>query len=196
MEVSLTSFIDFVLKSGGPKMTCARKIKAQMAEEYNPAQDYYKRFREAVQELHADEVDKSELLDLIGPLPDNKEDNYRLMATGYRKFLGRKDITWFKPARKVWKHGDLAIPINPELGLEWDDEKYVIKLYLKSEKPSKDRFSSILALMHEALPGKDHQYGLLDVRNAKLYLFEENMLELMPLVQGEAGSLEEILENI
>lgn len=29
MEIPLTSFLDFVLKSERPKMTCAKKIKAQ-----------------------------------------------------------------------------------------------------------------------------------------------------------------------
>src|SRR5450631_4137288 len=196
MEVPLTSFIDFVLKSGGPKMTCSKKIKAQLSEEYNPAIDYYKRFREAVQDLHSTGKDKSELLHLIGSVPDNKEDNYRLMAAGYRKFLGKKDVRWFQPPREVWKHGDLAIPINPEVGLTWEGQKFIIKLYLKAEKPSKDRFSSVLALMHQNLPTKDCQYGLLDVRNGKLYLFEEPMLALMPLVEGEAGSLEEILDKV
>ena len=196
MEIPLTSFIDFVLKSGSPKMTCAKKIKAQLNEKYDPATDYYKRFREAVQYLHSKDKDRAKLLELIGPLPETKEDNYRLMVLGYKKFLGRKDFAWFNPPRKIWKHGELEITINPEVGLIWDDSRYIIKLYLKADKPSKDRLSSVLALMHETLPHKECVLALLDVRNAKLYTFEESMLDLMPLVEGEADSLEAILGKV
>ena len=196
MEIPLTSFIDFVLKSGSPKMTCAKKIKAQLNEKYDPATDYYKRFREAVQDLHSKDKDRAKLLELIGPLPETKEDNYRLMVQGYKKFLGRKDFAWFNPPRKIWKHGELEITINPEVGLIWDDSRYIIKLYLKADKPSKDRLSSVLALMHETLPHKECVLALLDVRNAKLYTFEESMLDLMPLVEGEADSLEAILGKV
>lgn len=177
-------------------MTCAKKIKAQLNEKYDPATDYYKRFREAVQDLHSKDKDRAKLLELIGPLPETKEDNYRLMVQGYKKFLGRKDFAWFNPPRKIWKHGELEITINPEVGLIWDDSRYIIKLYLKADKPSKDRLSSVLALMHETLPHKECVLALLDVRNAKLYTFEESMLDLMPLVEGEADSLEAILGKV
>lgn len=196
MEIPLTSFIDFVLKSGSPKMTCAKKIHAQLSEEYDPITDYYKRFREAVQELHKKGLGKAELIKLIGDLPPSKSDNYKAMVNGYKKFLGTKDIKWFIPPRKVWKHGSVEISINPELGLEWDDNRYIIKLYLKNEKPSKDRFSSVLALMKYTLAPKGANVALLDVRNSKLYLFEHSMIDLMPLIRGEAESLDFILGNV
>lgn len=196
MEIPLTSFVDFVLKSGSPKMTSAKKIKDNIGVEYDPISDYYKRFRDAVIKLHKDGLDKKRLTGLIGDVPRSKAANYGIMLEGYKKFMGAKNVTWFKPPRKFWKHGTLEIPINPELGLSWNDQKYLIKLYLKAEKPSKDRFSSILALMKKTLPGNDFEYGLLDVRNSKLYLYEDEMLYLIPLVEGEAQSLEAILNRI
>src|SRR5688572_8784533 len=120
MEIPLTSFIDFVLKSGSPKMTCAKRIKYQAGEDYDPTTDYYKRFREAVQELHREKMKKGELMKIIGTLPTNKIENYNKMVDGYQKFLGKKEVIWFKPTRKHWVHGDLKIPINPEIGLEWN----------------------------------------------------------------------------
>lgn len=194
MQVPLTSFIDYVLKSGTPKKTCADKIKVQLSEPYDPAKDYYKRFREAVQELHAGERDKKELVKIIGELPDKKLDNYNAMVAGYKKFLGNKKTTWFVPNRKEWKYGNIEISINPELGLEWDDTKYLIKLYLKSDKPSKDRIASVLALMKNTIPTKNCVHVLLDVRNSKPYFFDASMLDLIPLVEAEAASLEHLLK--
>lgn len=50
--------------------------------------------------------------------------------------------------------------------------------------------------MKEVLPEKDCTYSLLDVRNEKLYLFEDGMRSLMPLVKAEAQSLEVLLNQI
>ncbi len=85
----MTSFVDFVMKSGSPKMTCAKRIMEQLGQEYDPAGDYYKRFREAVQDLHKRNLDKSNLSKLIGSLPSSKEESYNKMIEGYLKFLGR-----------------------------------------------------------------------------------------------------------
>jgi len=196
MEIPLTSFIDFVTKSGSPKMTCAKNIKTQLSEPYDPATDYYKRFREAVQELHKKGLSKGDLAKLIGSLPDSKQTNYAAMVAGYKKFLGNKNVEWFEPQRKNWKHGKIVVPVNPEIGLKWGGTKYVIKLYLKADRPSKDRLSSILALMDETLVTKDITLAVLDVRNAKLYEFEKNMRPLMILVEGEAESLELMLDKL
>jgi len=196
MEIPMTSFLDFVLKSGSPKLTCARNIKEQQFEEYSPATDYYKRFREAVQEMHQGNLPKSDLAKTVGPLPPNKVENYNRMITGYKAFLGKKDIKWFKPIRKNWTHNTINVPINPEVGLEWGGRKYLIKLYLKSEKPSKDRLASILALMKNTISSGNHEYAVLDVRNSKLYLYDSSMDDLIPLVEGEAESLETILSRI
>ena len=177
-------------------MTCAKKIKEDQGVVYDPITDYYKRFRDAVVKLHKEGLEKKKLAGLIGDVPKSKAANYASMLEGYKKFFGTKNVTWFQPPRKFWKHGTLEIPVNPELGLSWDGQKYFIKLYLKAEKPSKDRLSSILALMKQTLPTQDCKYGLLDVRNGKLYLFEDDMSYLIPLVEGEAQSLAAILNRI
>lgn len=195
-QIPLTSFVDYVLKAGRPKMTCAKRIKERLLEPYNPASDYYKRFREAVQELHASNMKKTALRSIIGLLPDSKRVNYDLLITRYQSFLGSKKYTWFEPPRNIWKCGNISVAINPELGLMWNDCKFVVKLYLKADVLSKDRIASVLALMQETLSAKDCKYALLDVRNNKMHLFEDDMLTLLPLVEGEAQSLEFVLNQL
>lgn len=197
MEISLTSFVDYILKSGSPKMTCARTIKKQFNEEYNPASDYYKRFREAVQELHKSNKSKKFLLEHIGELPDNKRVNYGLMSDGYNKFWGAKKITWFSPPRRVWQQGNIQIPVNPELGLTWENSNYVIKMYMKSDKLSRDRISNVLALMNQTINTDNYSFvcAVLDVRNGKLYTYDSKMADLLPLIRAEAESLRILLES-
>ncbi|MBL3657388.1 hypothetical protein JL102_14670 [Fulvivirga sp. 2943] len=50
--------------------------------------------------------------------------------------------------------------------------------------------------MRITIPESDYSLAVLDVRNSKLFLYEENMLQLLPLVEGEAESLEFILGKI
>ena len=52
IEVSLTSFADFVLKSGLPKLTCAQQMRQQYERGYSPSFDYYKKFRDTTRRLH------------------------------------------------------------------------------------------------------------------------------------------------
>lgn len=196
MEIPLTSFVDFVLKSGSPKMTSAKKIKEQLDQPYDPITDYYKRFREGVQEMHQNNQAKGQLARIIGDLPESKVRNYKLMIEMYTRFLGRKNVSWFNPPRGTWENEDIEIPINPELGLEWNENRYVIKLYLKADPPSKDRIACILALINQALGNRNAKYCLLDVRSNKLFQFEPLMMNLIPLAEGEAQSLQFMLEKI
>lgn len=198
MEIPLTSFVDYILKSGSPKLTCAKTIKKQLSEEYNPASDYYKRFREAVQELHKSGQSKKILSDYIGELPDNKSANYGLMSSGYSKFWGAKKITWFPPPRKTWQHVNIQIPVNPELGLRWEDSNYAIKMYMKADKLSRDRISNVLALMNQTINDSSNAFvcAVLDVRNGKIHTYDSKMADVLPLIKAEAESLRMLLESV
>ena len=66
----------------------------------------------------------------------------------------------------------MDVIINPELGLEWNGDKHVIKLYLKDVALAKNRADLILSLLEVTLrpsaPGTVTM-GLLDVRSSKLF---------------------------
>jgi len=51
-EISLTKFVDFVIKSGTPKMTQVRAIKKRRVDGYDPSHDYYRKLRDGIVELH------------------------------------------------------------------------------------------------------------------------------------------------
>ncbi len=188
IEISLTDFIDFVSKSGSPKQTKVREIKTR--KPYSPAIDFYKPFRDGIIEYHVQKKKKCELDKIVSNLNDKRKvSNYSIIIQGYKKFIGRKDINWFEPSSNHWIINDLDVRINPELGLIINNKKYNIKLYLKADKLTKDRISQILALLKVSLKSKldnDTDLAILDVRNNKLYYFEENHLELLPLLEGEA----------
>lgn len=49
-DISLTDFVDFVIKMGTPKLTKVKAVKNR--EEYEPAKDYWRQLRKGLQSFH------------------------------------------------------------------------------------------------------------------------------------------------
>ena len=199
IEISLTDFINFVNKTGNNKLTVVKQVKHRV--DYDPFTDFYKPIREKIQQIHKKGGVKSDLDSIINTLKDEKKKiNYPTIITGYKKFWGRKNIKWFKPPYKKWFVGDISIRLNPELGLEYDNRFYVIKLYFKEESIKRAYVNQILTLMEYQLRKKLNEpeviFALLDIRKGKMYTKEGNKLDELPLLLGEAKSFEEIWKNI
>jgi len=199
IEISLTDFIDFVNKSGSQKLTQVRKVKHR--PDYEPYSDFYKQLREQIKAIHKKDLAKEELNNILNNLTDDKKKaNYPKLIDGYKKFWGRKKIKWFQPPYKNWKIGDLEIRLNPELGLEFNNQFFIIKLFFKDEKIQKSQVDQILTLMEYQLRSKINEpevkFALLDIRKAKLYPQNGASFDLVPLLLGEAKSFIEIWKGI
>jgi hypothetical protein len=198
-EISLTDFVDFVIKSGTPKLTKVREIKKR--GDYEPAFDFWKQLREGIQIFHKNGLAKrNELDNAVGMVNDPKKMRRYIQAlTGYKRFLGRKEITWFDPPSEEWLHEDLIVRLNPELGLNIEGKRFVIKLYFKNESPTKHRLDVVLAMLSMVL-GPKAQAGttmaVLDVSKGKLITPTRTVPDLMVLVRGEAASFLQIWNAI
>ena len=191
IEISLTEFVDFVIKSGTPKLTEVRKIKRQHAEGYHPSRDYWRKLRDGIVEYHQQERDGKFLDALHRGIPDqNKRNNYPVLVKAYKKFLGRKKFDWFEPAKADWQYADLCVRVNPELGLAIDGDDHLVKLYFKETKLTRERIAILSHMMLQALgdSATGAKVGLLDVRNSKLHVFGAPNPTLVPLLEGEALS--------
>lgn len=198
IEISLTDFVEFVIKSGSPKLTIVKQIKNRTV--YHPSKDYWKKLRDKIQETHSEAKDKDDLDKVIVDITDNsKLRNYKEAILAYKKFLGKKKIKWFNPPFKQWKNSELMIRLNPELGLIINNEKYVVKLYFKAEPITKNRIEIILSLLKSELKNKkeNFKFALLDIRTIKLHTDEKiDINVLQPLLIGEAISFETIWKAI
>ena len=170
-NLSLTDLVDVVSRAGTPKATKVAEIKNR--KPYQPATDFYKPLREGLVEIHQAGKDKKALTSLQKSLTDPKKiANYPVAIEGYRKWWGKKEITWFDPPRNTYGHAGIDIAINPELGLIVDGTRYVIKLYLKADALTKLRVDLITVLMEVSLRSKCQNsdvLALLDVRRSKLF---------------------------
>lgn len=194
IKISLTDFIDFVSKTGSTKQTQVSNVKNRDA--YHPAKDYYRYIREGIIETHQENGEKEKFKSLVDNATDpRKEQNYDKAIKGYLKFLGRKEISWVEPPFKNWIIGNLDVKVNPEIGLRFNGKDHYLKLYFKADKLSKIKASQIMNLLEAELRSqvsKDSVFGVLDVRQGKAFLNENNETILLPLLIGEAMSFQAI----
>jgi len=188
-RISLTDFVDFVVKSGTPKLTKVRELKNR--GDYDPATDFWKPLRKAIIDYHKSGGDKRQLDAILSKISDPKKQNrYPSAVAGYKKFIGRKIVKWFDPPKHLWTRSGLDVRVNPELGLEYNSQRHIIKLYFKDEKPNKQKFDVVLAMMEEALRSKlkaGDTLAILDVSNSKLHTSSGPQPSLTPLLVGEAA---------
>jgi hypothetical protein len=140
-KVSLTQFIDYLLLCGPPKLRKVREIKT--GPEYQPAFDFYKAVREGISKFHSTgATDPDTLYALADGCHPTKRAKYASAVQGHKKFIRRKEIPWFPPAREDWTYEDMRVTVNPELGLEFDGKRHLIKLYFKDKKIEKAQVGS------------------------------------------------------
>jgi len=187
-EISLTDFVDFVTRSGSPKLTKVRSIRAR--GDYDPIRDFWKTLREGLVHFHSTGGGhKSELDGLVGEALESRRAHYEAAITGYKRFLGRKSVQWFEPTRITWFEGDLGIRINPELGLIIDGVPTIVKVHFKSRQLSKRRIEVILLLMEDALRphcGPEERFAVLDCWKGKLFYSDRPRWKIRPYLIGEA----------
>lgn len=199
INISLTDFVDFVIRSGSPKLTKVSEIKKRT--EYQPAFDFWKPLRDGIISFHRSHKPNKNALDVIMvSIADPKKIvSYPDSVQAYKKFLGRKRVTWFDPPSAEWQPAGLRVRINPELGLNINGIPHVIKLYFKKEDLSKKRVEIVLLLLQSTLRSRtkhNTQFGVLDVQRAKLFATSEADVSLLPLLKGEALNFATIWDSI
>jgi hypothetical protein len=192
IELSLTRFLDFTMKSGSPKLTSLQETKKQLAQGYDPATDYYKQIRDAIVSHHKDGRPFS-TIEAVAVNVNNKskQNNYPEIAAGYKSFRGKKQTAWIAPPHGMWAAHGVSVSLNPELGLRIGDKQYIIKLYFKADQPRKLEVRAILALMDAELQTANDGLimSVLDVRRGKLISDNPTNPALMALMQGEAAAI-------
>lgn len=196
-KISLTDLVDVIAKAGGPKATKVSQIKHR--DEYHPATDFYKQFRDGLVALHKSGQGKASLSSVLAGVSErNRLNNYPSAIAGYKKWWGKKALEWFQPPSATYTASGVEVSINPELGLKVNGVPYVIKLYLKSEKLTKNKADLIVGLLSEALGAKvpGARMAVLDVRQGKFYELGAGSSVLVPLVDAELAYIASLWPKI
>lgn len=193
INVSLTSFADFVLKSGLPKVTCAQSIRRQIAEGYHPGRDYYKSFRDTLTKAHSKNDSIFDSLEAMMTRVDkSRKANYQLLTRGYLKFwssyLEPNALAWRTPIAGMWKYRKVCVRVNPELAFSDGMSNYLVKLYCKDEALSKPQVNIILHTMQMAVRQDVSRpvCAILDVRRSRIFESTSFNPKWTVLLEGEA----------
>jgi hypothetical protein len=199
IEISMTTFIDFVVSSGTSRIARVRAAKKQYEEGYDPKKDFWRSLRKTIIQLHEDGLDKKSLDEMVMSLTDPKKRvNYPECVKAYKKWLGRKKIEGESYRTRRWVNGRLCIRINPELALWIKDEQFVIKYYFKPSPLSKAKVDCILHLIEITYPKSfsDAIPGILDVRRGRLITPTREVQDIDALLTGEAAALLAMFDQV
>ena len=188
--VSLTTFVDFVSKAGSPKLTVVRNWKQR--EDYSPSRDFYKWLREGITEMHRNGLPLTSLDDVIA---EAKNERKRLAYTELvEQYCGwcrekRNAFEWFDPPSCQWRYDELAVNVNPELGLLIGGEPHLIKLYFKADHLMASRIATVTHMMETSCAASapdDCKMAVLDIHTGRLHVGRRNP-STESLLRGEAA---------
>lgn len=198
VSVPFTDYIDFLRKAGIPKLNKVQSLVDRPP--YHPSFDFYKALREALIDHLKSGKSKKDLYHFLSLVSDSKKiSRYTSLVRGYFKFLGRKKANWFEPPSPIWVHKDLNVKINPEFGIEFGGERYLIKLYFKEEPLLKKDVQITLSMMTETLSTgiyTGYICALLDVERGRLHYSKAPDKRIRSLIEGEAESFLRIWEGL
>lgn len=196
-KISMTHFVDFVLKAGTPRLTTVRATKTTR---HDLLSDFYLPLREAMLDMHRSGKPVSALRDHLAALEDERKKRiYPAIVKGYEKFLASTGATFFEPPAGTLKMGGLTININPEIGLDIGGVPHLVKLYFRGEALSARRVAITLDLMAQSgiaqrVPGA--VLAVLDLRKAKLHTLGATNPRVSLLLRGEAASFSAIYASL
>ena len=195
IEISLTSFTDFVAKVGAAKYTVAKTVAEQLSEGYDPRTDFWKKLREGIIALHKEGRPKSDLDVLEKHLTDpKKRKRYPPCVKGYKKFLGNGPTLGKKPKACTWQASDLEIRVNPEVLMDYKGQLWLLKLYFKEQALRKAEVDTVLYLLKEHHPlGTKASVGLVDVARGRLIQYTDEKPGMGAVLVGEASSMAHML---
>ncbi|HUV85521.1 MAG TPA: hypothetical protein VMX79_00230 [bacterium] len=198
VEISMTTFINYVISSGTAKITKVRDAKKQYGQKYDPRADFWKGLRDRIEGMHKNGEPKSVLDSFLDTLSDaKKKELYDNNVQGYKRWLGRKKVLWIGPKRGTWAQGGLRIRVNPEIGVNVNGNDHIIKLWFKAEQLSKNRIDLILYLLDKKTKlNPATVVGVLDVQRAYLIKATRRIPNIEALLRAEALSFLEIWKDL
>jgi hypothetical protein len=196
LNVSMTTFVDFVSTNGTGRLTKVRRAKKYYEDGYAPERDFYKPFRDRVDDIFNQGWDAQKLKASLADVTDPKKvDNYEECRKGLSKWVGRKTITPLPSSRSTWTGGALRVSVNPELHVAIDGKPHLVKLYLKSDSLSKQKANTALHLLSKKAPAGT-TVGILDVRRSKLFVKTTSIPGMDALLVAEAAAMASLWEAI
>lgn len=196
-KISLTDFIDVVTKSGASKATKVANIKNRPA--YSPASDFYRGVREKIVEVLESGGSKAVLDDAVDAATIKRKEHYKEAVAGMKKWWGRKELECFEPSKGDYGNGNIAVNVNPELGVYVQGVPHLVKLYFKADTLPKNHAMISTHLMETSLSDTCPEgtvMSVLDVKRGRLHVYDAPHPKLDAALKGELAYIEALWDSV
>ena len=171
-KVTLTRFMDFVNASGMDREKVVRETIN--TEKYSPCKDFYKDIRDAIVSFFENKGTLESLEEEIALVKDEKKMHYLSLLQGFENWIKSRKIVFLGTESCDFELSGLGLSINPELLLEINGEKTIVKLFFKDKRIKRNTANMISVLMEMAFSVfetkyDDYNFAVLDLRNGKLF---------------------------
>ncbi len=188
MQITSTTYMDFLLRTSIARLRVVREARAQYEAGYQQGHDYYRRMREGVVDMHRSGRGPEALWQIVEAAPSRKRSSFEACAQGYETWMRRKGFIWSRrPTPLLWTHGGLSVVVNPELLMHIDGEPHRVKLYFKTP-PIKQAGANLVLHLFEAVSPTDAHIAVLDVRRSKLFQKTRASRDYETVLRSEALS--------
>lgn len=186
-KISLTQFIHFkAAVSTGARASVVKRIKEN---NYSPAIDYWLDLRHSIKQFSEGKISLEQLMSSVENEPQRKRANYRKAVKRFSNFISKNNASFFPVSKSSWSYSGLTITTSPELGMNINGSKSLVKIFYNVKKPdekvTKRNIMPMLALFDISNKASTHgtQAGLLNLQNGKLLTpdnskLNTNLLEL------------------
>ena len=201
----MTTFVDFVLAHGTPRVTVVKNAKARYQEVYARDNDFYGPLRSFIVAAAQQNLNS---MDTVASIPSargnrnaHKLKAYEACIAGYKKWHRRKAIVWCEKLGSkspIWTRGRLVIRVEPELRVSINQTPHMIKLYCEEDRPSKQRLATMFHLLKQSDRTKQLQVsvGILDIRRGRLHRPIREVPGLEELLTGEVAAFQKMWDNV
>ena len=166
--ISLTTFIGYVAATGRGKTTAVTRARAQYDQGYAKEKDFWLPLRHAIMAAHERDGVLVSLDDLKGSVSPSKAASYTEAIAGYKRWVGKRQLRSRGQRHYDWRHGDLVVKVNPELDVDLNDARTLVKLYFNKDALSRTRLDLALHVLRVTTP-RGARAAIVDVRRAKIY---------------------------
>lgn len=195
MKVSLTEFVDVVIRAGARKAKQVDQINDRHQQEYSVAKDFYKKVRDKIVATHKKSLPKHILDDVMTALSDAKKvGRYRSLIDNYKRWWGRSQFGWTQPPAGFYTRVGVTVVVNPELGLILaNGESLIVKLYFKTQPLKRESADLITALMATTLKRGD--VAILDVDRRKVFLPPKQVIHQVKMIDAELAYIAQLTSS-
>ncbi len=162
-------FADFLIKKQQYKKSYVHNVIQKGI--YKPEQDYYLKLRQKLITLFKKNIPLSELDNILKKIASTKFSNYEILIDQIQNFMQGKKYSWITPPRNAIVYAGLELTVNPEIGLNINNETYLIKMYFKKIKLDPTKARIMQKIMQDALKDEtaNIKIAIWDIRRGVLY---------------------------